>query len=429
MLAFRDHLLAPPHARGGLSRPRAPRRRHDAAAVRQPARARDPAQRARRLRRPLRAARGRAVLPAAAHDAARGLADRRRRGDHRRQRARRRCRRWSRCSACRPRPRSTCSTTTTPSTIASAATSSTWRSISPPAGAGSRRSAQVIARWVAHLLGVEVDGRAAHRAAATSISPGMSASTPTARGSATRSGTARSSTTPTRARVVGLFRLTFRDPDVGAGQGQGRAGLSDPGDDAGQDAAPEAAEPRHRPADQASGGGDMSAPRCAHSGRRRGRAPQGDEPVDRFHLAAGRRCCPAQPDSRAVDAAVRRRRARDVLCRRRRRSSCIAPRPRNYRDNLASGAPALWVVLRPTGVEPPYRARRASPPIRPKAKASPRPATIWSSRCRCRSRSATRSTAFVAEHHVEQPFFKRKRDRADPEALARRGPRAEGRRR
>ena len=34
--------------------------------------------------------------------------------------------------------------------------------------------------------------------------------------------------------------------------------------------------------------------------------------------------------------------------------------------------------------------------------------------------------AFVAEHHVEQPFVKRKRDRADPEALARRGAAAEG---
>ena len=30
--------------------------------------------------------------------------------------------------------------------------------------------------------------------------------------------------------------------------------------------------------------------------------------------------------------------------------------------------------------------------------------------------------AFVAEHHVERPFYKRERDRADPEALARRGP-------
>ena len=32
--------------------------------------------------------------------------------------------------------------------------------------------------------------------------------------------------------------------------------------------------------------------------------------------------------------------------------------------------------------------------------------------------------AFVAEHHVEQPFVKRKRDRADPEALGRRSPHA-----
>ena len=36
--------------------------------------------------------------------------------------------------------------------------------------------------------------------------------------------------------------------------------------------------------------------------------------------------------------------------------------------------------------------------------------------------------AFVAEHHVEQPFVKRKRDRADPEALGRRAPTREVRR-
>ena len=30
--------------------------------------------------------------------------------------------------------------------------------------------------------------------------------------------------------------------------------------------------------------------------------------------------------------------------------------------------------------------------------------------------------AFIAEHHVERPFVKRKRDRANPEALGRRGP-------
>ncbi len=30
--------------------------------------------------------------------------------------------------------------------------------------------------------------------------------------------------------------------------------------------------------------------------------------------------------------------------------------------------------------------------------------------------------AFITEHHVEQPFFKRKRTEADPEALARHSP-------
>ena len=78
-----------------------------AAPVHQPARARHPAQRARRLRRSLCAARGRAVLPAAAHDPARRLADRGRRGNHRWQNPTRRCRRWSRCSGYPPRPRST----------------------------------------------------------------------------------------------------------------------------------------------------------------------------------------------------------------------------------------------------------------------------------------------------------------------------------
>jgi Protein of unknown function (DUF3305) len=92
-----------------------------------------------------------------------------------------------------------------------------------------------------------------------------------------------------------------------------------------------------------------------------------------------------------------------------------------YRDNLASGAPSLWVVLRPTGAEPPYRllAVTADPsegesftqagddlvgPV-------PMPVPV---------REIVE--AFVAEHHVEQVFHKRKRDRADPEALARRRP-------
>jgi hypothetical protein len=38
-----------------------------------------------------------------------------------------------------------------------------------------------------------------------------------------------------------------------------------------------------------------------------------------------------------------------------------------------------------------------------------------------------RLAAFVEAHHVERPFIKRKRDRADPEALARRPPISRGR--
>ena len=105
-------------------------------------------------------------------------------------------------------------------------------------------------------------GRAADRDARRPFQPGTSASTPTARGSATRCGTAKNWTSAHAGRVVGLFRLTFRDPERGRGQGEGRAGLPDPGDGPGQGAAHEAAESRHRSADPASGGGDMSAPQA-----------------------------------------------------------------------------------------------------------------------------------------------------------------------
>jgi hypothetical protein len=91
----------------------------------------------------------------------------------------------------------------------------------------------------------------------------------------------------------------------------------------------------------------------------------------------------------------------------------------NYRDNLASGQPTLWVVIRPTGVEPPFEVVRvtadgsegegftaAGDDI---VEAVPMPDSI---------RSAVE--AFVFQHHVERPFFKRSRNRADPEALGRR---------
>jgi hypothetical protein len=93
----------------------------------------------------------------------------------------------------------------------------------------------------------------------------------------------------------------------------------------------------------------------------------------------------------------------------------------HYRDNLASGSPALWVALRPTGVEPPFEliAVTADPAEGEGftqngdhlVEAVPMPESV---------RAIVE--AFVAEHHVERPFVKRKRDRADPNALARRAP-------
>jgi len=93
----------------------------------------------------------------------------------------------------------------------------------------------------------------------------------------------------------------------------------------------------------------------------------------------------------------------------------------HYRDNLASGSPALWVALRPTGVEPAYElVAVTADPAEGEAftqngdhlvDAVPMPEAV---------RAAI--AAFVAEHHVEVPFVKRKRDRVDPEVLARRKP-------
>jgi len=88
-----------------------------------------------------------------------------------------------------------------------------------------------------------------------------------------------------------------------------------------------------------------------------------------------------------------------------------------YRDNLASGAPQVWVVLRAqAGDGLPEIAKATCDPNEGEGYAgagwdivnvAPMPAAI-----------AAILEAFVAAHHVEQAFVKRKRDRADPEALA-----------
>jgi uncharacterized protein DUF3305 len=98
---------------------------------------------------------------------------------------------------------------------------------------------------------------------------------------------------------------------------------------------------------------------------------------------------------------------------------------RHYRDNLG-GDCALWIVLRPTGGEPPYElfAVTADPSEGEGFTAAgddlvdyvPMP-------------DAMRElvAAFIAETPIDESFYKRERKRADPEALARRGPQREGR--
>ena len=91
----------------------------------------------------------------------------------------------------------------------------------------------------------------------------------------------------------------------------------------------------------------------------------------------------------------------------------------NYRGNLALEAPSLWVVLRPTEADPPYQLFTVTAdPAEGEALTEvgtdivepvPMPVAIQQA-----------IAAFVAEHHVEPAVMKRKRDRANPGALARR---------
>ena len=84
----------------------------------------------------------------------------------------------------------------------------------------------------------------------------------------------------------------------------------------------------------------------------------------------------------------------------------------NYLSNLDTGAPALWVVLRPTGAEPPYDVVAVTAdPAEGEAYTEagndlvdtvPMPSVIVEA-----------LQAFIGEHHVERPFFKRQRDRGE----------------
>jgi hypothetical protein len=86
-----------------------------------------------------------------------------------------------------------------------------------------------------------------------------------------------------------------------------------------------------------------------------------------------------------------------------------------YRDNLASAAPKLWVALRPTASEPPYLlAAVTADPAEGEAltdagsnlvETVPMPVDIMEI-----------VSQFIARHHVEQPFVKRRRQPANSTA-------------
>ncbi|MBX9698839.1 MAG: DUF3305 domain-containing protein [Acetobacteraceae bacterium] len=93
----------------------------------------------------------------------------------------------------------------------------------------------------------------------------------------------------------------------------------------------------------------------------------------------------------------------------------------NYRDNLAAPEPRLWVVLREAADAPHGLALHA-------VTIDPGEAQIYADAGNDLLEAVplppglrAEAEAFVAEHHREREFHKRKRDRADPQALARRG--------
>jgi Protein of unknown function (DUF3305) len=88
-----------------------------------------------------------------------------------------------------------------------------------------------------------------------------------------------------------------------------------------------------------------------------------------------------------------------------------------YRDNLGSGAAKLWVVLRlrDDGAMPELIKVTCDP-----TEGEGYTETGWDIVNMLPMPEAVEAAlaAFVAAHHVEHPYVKRKRDRQDPEALA-----------
>jgi hypothetical protein len=97
----------------------------------------------------------------------------------------------------------------------------------------------------------------------------------------------------------------------------------------------------------------------------------------------------------------------------------------NYRNNLASGAPVLWVALRPAASERPYElVAVTADPAEGEAftdagsnlvETVPMPSDVVAAIIK-----------FVAEHHVERPFLKRRRQPTQPTLALRRNGRENG---
>lgn len=93
-----------------------------------------------------------------------------------------------------------------------------------------------------------------------------------------------------------------------------------------------------------------------------------------------------------------------------------------YRDNLVSGRPSLWVSLR-TSDNPPGIALQLVTADPSEGEAVTQPGTDIVETVAMPIEVQKRLAAFVEGHHVERPFIKRTRDRANPEAMAKTGPR------
>ena len=91
-----------------------------------------------------------------------------------------------------------------------------------------------------------------------------------------------------------------------------------------------------------------------------------------------------------------------------------------YGINLLSGAPSLWVVLRASDGEPPYRLFKVTADPG-EGEGLTEAGNDIVEMVAMPPAIQEQIAAFVAEHHVDRAFTKRVRDRADPQAMSRGG--------